>query len=225
MGKASGPAAPTEAEAYAVQAATASASRASVAGWKVALVQGRPVAAPLFGASVLASGAAFDLQGLRGIKLETELAFTLRHDLRPGPVSREDIEAAIASMHAAFEVVGPRGGEPPAIPFTAFLADNLGNTATVVGPGAALAALPGRGRLFRNGSLVAEGAHPLHDPLAALLAYAQLQPDTLGGLRGGHVIITGSFTGVTPVEQAARFRGEFDGLAPVELTFLHEMRG
>lgn len=215
----------TEAEAYAAQAAVATALGERVGGWKVALVGGRAVAAPLLGASILASGARIALRPDRSLKLEVELGFTLARDLPVGPLSRDDLFAAIASVHAVFEVVGPRGGEPPHTPFTAFLADNLGNAATVLAAGMPLGDLPGLGRLSRDGDLLAEGLHPHGDPLAALLAYVALQPDALGGLKRGQLIITGSFTGAAPVATAGHFTGAFDGLAPVELAFIEGERG
>lgn len=214
----------TEPEAYLVQAGVITALGASVGGWKVAVAGGQPVAAPLLRGSLLASGDTFALPGGRDIKLETELGFTLGRDLPPGPITREALLGAISSVHAAFEVVGARLGEPPQIPLTAFLADNLGNAATVVGPGHPPSTLPDVGRLYRDGTLVAEGKHPSGDPLAAFLAYAARQPDALGGLKRGQLIITGSFTGATLVTGSGHFKGEFDDTPSVELTFTQEER-
>lgn len=214
----------TEAEAYEAQAATLAGLDASVGDWKVAVVGGRPVAAPLLRSSLFASGEVLALPDDRQVMLETELGFMPGHDLPPGPIARDDLLDAIESVHTAFEVVGARGGEPPQIPFTALLADNLRNAATVVGVGKLLGELPERGRLYRDGALLVEGHHPHGDSLAGLLAYAALQSDALGELRRGQLIITGSFTGATLVRGGDYFKGGFDGLATVELTFIQRER-
>ena len=135
-------------------------------------------------------------------------------------LSRDDIIAAIESVHASFEIVGARLGEPPDVAFTAFLADNLGNAYTVATRGGALDMLPPRALLRRQGEFYAEGAHPNADPLAPLVAYANRQADALGGLKKGQLIITGSFNGAIPVTANARFEGTFQSLAPVEIAFV-----
>ena len=123
-------------------------------------------------------------------------------------------------MHAIFEIVGARLGAPPQVPFATFLADSLGNAYTVVAPGSPVNVLPQRPLLLRQGEHCAEGLHPQLDPLAPLVAYANQQADALGGLRRGQVIITGSFTGAIPIGTDTNFRGVFDGLSPVDVTFV-----
>ena len=209
----------TEAEAYIVQAQVAAALGETVAGWKVAIVAGRPVAAPLFRSCLFSSAGYYRLQPATDTKIETELGFRLGRDLPSGPIDRDQLICAITSIHAAFEIVSPRAGEPPAIPFTGFLADNLGNAATVLGQGALLKTFPARGRLFSGEQLRVEGSHPHGDVLAGLLAFAALDRPVFGGLKCGQVIITGSFTGAIPVAESGTFTGKFDGLDPVEIAF------
>ena len=210
-------------EAYEVQAVVIARLAETVGGWKIAIVDGTPVAAPLAAGTVLPSGSSLAFDPEAPFKIETELGFTLRHDLpaRPNPYSRDDIIAAVESMHASFEIVGARLGEPPDVAFTAFLADNLGNAYTVATRGGALdILLPPRALLRRQGEFCAEGTHPNADPLAPLVAYANRQADALGGLKKGQLIITGSFNKAIPVTANARFEGAFQGLAPVEITFV-----
>ena len=208
-------------EAYAVQAVVIARLAETVGGWKLAIVDGMPVAAPLAARTVLQSGCRLACDPDTPFKIETELGFRLRHDLpaRPNAYSRDDILAAIASVHASFEIVGARLGEPPDVAFTAFLADNLGNAYTVAASGCALDVLPQRALLRRQGALCAEGSHPNGDPLAPLVAYANRQADALGGLRQGQLIITGSFNKAVPVTAGSSFEGVFQNLAPVEITF------
>lgn len=209
----------TEAEAYIVQAQVAAALGETVAGWKVAIVTGSPVAAPLFRSCLFSSAEYYRLQPATDAKIGTELGFRLGRDLPSGPIDRDELVCAITSIHAAFEIVSPRAGEPPATPFTGFLADNLGNAATVLGQGASLETLPARGRLLSGEQLLIEGSHPHGDVLAGLLAFAALTRPAFGGLKCGQVIITGSFTGAIPVGDSETFTGKFDGLDPVELVF------
>jgi len=173
---------------------------------------------------VLQSGCRLACDPAAPFKIETELGFRLRHDLpaRPNAYSRDEIVAAIESVHASFEIVGARLGEPPDAAFTAFLADNLGNAYTVAASGCPCDALPQRALLHRQGTFCAEGSHPNGDPLGPLLAYANRQADALGGLKQGQLIITGSFNKAVPVTIDSKFEGVFEGLAPVEVTFFAE---
>lgn len=191
----------------------------TVAGWKIVMAGGRPVATPLLRDSVLQSGATSWWQDDRECKIEMELGFTLNRDLPAGPLTREDLVRSIASVHAVFEIGGPRAGLPPQAPPAALPANASGNAATVVGGGKAVLKYPEFAKLYRDDSLAAEGRHPYTDPLTSILVYAAIQPDSLSGLRCGHVIITGSFTGTTSVEKPGHFKGVFEGLAPVEVTF------
>lgn len=212
----------TDAQAYAVQAKIVAGLNEVVAGWKVAIVAGRPVGAPLLRATLHASSTSVALPTSVGMKIETEIGFTLARDVPAGPIDRAKLLDAIETIHAVFEIVGARAGEPPAVPFAGFLADNLGNAITVLGQGKRMRAgdtLPEYGWIDCDGERLVEGTHPNGDPLAALQAYAAEQPDALGGLKEGQVIITGSFTSATPVAGGASWRGGFDGLDPVEITF------
>lgn len=207
-------------EAYCVQARVLADLGDTVAGWKVAVVDGIAEAAPLPARTIADSGQTIALDS-GPMKLETELAFRLRHDLAPRaiPYARDEVLTAIESVHVAFEIVAPRIGEPPAVPFAAFLSDNLGNLGTVIGAGRSTTTLPERGELIREGTVLAAGAHPNGDPLANLVAYASSQSDRLGGLRSGQFVITGSFTGAVPVTSAGHFCGLFERFEPVTALF------
>jgi 2-keto-4-pentenoate hydratase len=217
-GREAGPLPPlSEDDAYRAQARVLALLGESVAGWKVAVVGGRPVAAPVPAGALMASGSSIAQPPGEALKVETELGFRLGRDLprAGGPYSRNDILGAIESVRACFEIVGPRVPEPPASPFPAFLADSLGCAYLVAGDGMAPTALPAEGALQVDGVGVAAGPHPHGDPLAGLLAWANAQCDAAGGLRRGQVIITGTFTGALPIHAPGRLEGRFDGLPPV----------
>ena len=206
--------------AYAAQREVAAALGEAVGGWKVAIGSGGvPVAAPLLASTIHGDGVRLDLPSSDFVKIETELALRLASDLPPQavPYTREDIMAAIASVSSAFEIVIPRAGEPPELPFGFYLADYLGNGATVLGPPVAWAPpLQGcKAQLWLDEALAATGEHPHGDPLASLLAYANRQADQMGGLRAGQVVITGSITKPLLLGKARSARGQVGELSPV----------
>lgn len=214
-------------EAYAVQAEVLRRRSEAVGGWKVAVGPGdTPIAAPLYASAILPAGAELQIAGPRHYKIEVEQAFRLVSDLPPRPIAYERAEliGAIGSVHTAFEVVLPRAGEPSEVPFGVFLADNLGNAFTIVAEkGEPLREpLPEKGELLAQSRSLARGAHPQGDPLAPLLLYANRQTDLLGGLRAGHIVITGSFTGAVAIVEPGAVEGRFDGQSSVVATFTFE---
>ena len=210
----SGPAGPlpdlSVEDAYHVQACVLAARGTAVAGWKVAIVGGRAVAAPIADVDVFASDDVLDHAA--GTRIESEISFVLGRDLPPRPefYTRAEVLDAVATVQVAFEIVRGRLGEPPAVPFTTFLADGLGNAGVVVGaPLSGGTALPPRAVLFGEGVEIASGEHPHGDPLAGLLAWANDQQDCCGGLRAGQRVITGSFTGAPLVDAGRRYVATF----------------
>uniref|UniRef100_A0A9E7ZRW4 2-keto-4-pentenoate hydratase n=1 Tax=Bosea sp. NBC_00436 TaxID=2969620 RepID=A0A9E7ZRW4_9HYPH len=207
---------------YTVQREVAEALGETVGGWKVAIGPGGvPIAAPLLASTIHGDGVRLDLPADDSIKIETELALRLASDLPPRavPYTREDIVAAIESVSSAFEIVIPRAGEPPEIPFGFYLADYLGNGATVLGPPTSWTPPPQgcRAQLWLDEALSATGEHPQIDPLASLLAYANCQADQMGGLRAGQIVITGSFTKPHLLRKARSARGQVGELCPVNV--------
>jgi 2-keto-4-pentenoate hydratase len=210
-------------DAYRVQAALLASRRAAVAGWKVAIVGGRAAAAPIADIDVFRSNT--QLLHTTGTRIESELGFLLGRDIPPRatPYSRADILDAIAGVNVAFEIVCARLGEPPSVPFTAFLADCLGNAGIVVGaPLDGQAAFPTRAALSADGVEIAAGEHPQGDPLAALVAWANDQQDHCGGLLAGQRVITGSFTGAPLVHAGPRYVAIFGAPASSVATRFRE---
>ena len=211
------------ADAYRVQAALVDRRGLEVGGWKLALVAAATLDAPLAATTIPASGVRPRRVPGRKLLIETELAVRLGRDL-PGQATRydrDDVLAAIDTLHPAVEVVCARGGKPPATPFPDFLADCLGNDATVVGRGFYPGAWPLIGALERDGENIAQRGHPAGDPLAALVAWTNPQSDALGGLRRGLMILLGSFTGIVamPGTGPVAFRGLFAGLDAADVHF------
>ena len=209
------------ASAMRVQRDVARALNATVAGWKVGFsADGVPVAGPLY-ASVLRPGhTSFPLPD-RGFIVEIELAFRLARDLPRKPYTRAEILDAIDEALIGIELIAGRRGEPPSVPYFAFLADNIGNAGYATGASTRafraldLKALPLRFTL--DGQIVQEGpgGHPQGDPVEPLRAYASQPMDELGGLRKGQVITTGSLTKPLRFERAVRIDASLEGVGGV----------
>lgn len=211
------------AEGYAVQAFVARRLGMEVAGWKAALADGTPVAAPLLG-PLLHSG--YRLTGDSDPDaVEVEIAFRLGRDLplRTGGYAREDVVSAVDGVLVGIEIVASRLAEGATAPFPAFLADNLGNGGFVAGKPVPLASIDGlsdlRCRVSRDSTVIhdATGGHPAGDPLAPLLAWANAQSDALGGLRAGQIVTTGSLVGLVRCGRSGTLSAHIEGLGGILL--------
>jgi 2-keto-4-pentenoate hydratase len=211
------------AEAMRVQSEVAQALRASVGGWKVGFApDGTAVAGPMF-ASVVSSSPSSRALPAGGFIVEIELAFRLARDLPARAYSRDEILDAASEALIGIELVAGRLGEPPSVPYPAFLADNIGNAGYVVGASTRsfraldLKALRCTFRLDGNVVQDREGGHPQGDPVEPLRAYASAPSDVLGGLRKGQVVTTGSLTKPLRVDRAARIEATLAGIGDVTL--------
>jgi 2-keto-4-pentenoate hydratase len=216
-----------EAEAYAIQDAVA--ERAGpIKGWKTGAPgpDAEAAYAPIF--TVIPGPGTFPATTQRLFGIEAEVAFRLARDLpkRDKPYSRDDVVAAIASMHPAIELVDTRFADFPRIDGMSKLADNQSNAALIYGP-----AVPGwqdlgldLGRLpikvTFDGKLAAETTgNSGGDPLRLLTALANHCTTRTGGLREGDMITTGSITGVAFAKPGAVVVGDFGRLGTVRLEF------
>lgn len=204
------------AAAMAVQAEVTGALGESVGGWKVGIGgDGIPFAAPLYSGALIASPARVPLGDY--VLIEMEIAFRLKRDLPPGDYARDAILAACDQVVAGIEVLRGRFGEPPAVPFLAFLADNGANLAYVIGGAAGalrtldLTALPCR--LAIGGKVVHDGVgHPHGDPIEPIRRYLAKSNDRLGGLRAGQIVTTGSLNTPVRVETPALVEVDIGGV-------------
>ncbi|GAB4179454.1 MAG: hypothetical protein OHK0024_17850 [Thalassobaculales bacterium] len=202
-------------EALSVQAAAAAGR--GIGAWKVALRDGRPLAAPIWADICHAQGGvvARPFGPMAGI--EIEIALRLGRDLPFSPdLMAADVLAAADMVLVGAEIVGGRLlGTPP---FPAFLADRMANDGFVAGAG--VAPLPGmalggrRCRVWVGGRLVHDGlgGHPAGDPMLPLLAYAQRGGHPLGPVRAGQTVTTGSLCGVISWPAGEAVEAEVDGI-------------
>lgn len=221
----------SEAEAYAAQTATIGAlvpRHGPVAGWKTGRAHpgGPMLYSPILSALVRGSPARFTAgeSRLRGVELE----FGFRLDAHPPPPGAPDFAERLrrgVSLVPVIEVVDSRLAEAGAAPLLLQLADLQLNAGLAIG--APLSDWSGL-RLDRvtvrweiDGRVVADGeaATPGGDAFATLCAFAEAVGAHCGGLRKGHVVTTGSLTGLVWAPPGARVRGEIAGLGAVEVAF------
>lgn len=207
-------------QAYAVQALVwdrlAGAERPRA--WKVGAADkaAEPVAAPILPPRFSVSPGRFRRRGVCGVGVEAEIAVRFGRDLAPRrtPYSREEVLAAIGSVHVAMEVVDARLHDPAyAGPYWC-LADNLVNGALVLGD-----AIPHWRHQDWHGLEVAIAAdgrvvdqRPAHAPLDDLFHCLPWWIGHAGGARAGDVVTTGAWTGMHPVGNARELRVVFAGL-------------
>jgi 2-keto-4-pentenoate hydratase len=221
-------------DAYSVQTELAALAGGNVRGWKVTALtradqdkfsSSRAVAGMLLGDYVHANAATLKLSGMIAPLLECEIAFVLGADLpaRATPYARDEIEAAIAQVVAAFEI--PDGRVPDDSALLLKLADCMNNGEFIAGQPVAFSrgfdvtsidiALAHNGKTLERGS----SARILNDPLLAVLALANAQPLPAGGLKKGQVVTTGTCTNPVKLEKG-EYTAEFGPLGSVRMTIV-----
>lgn len=222
----------SDADAYAVQRAVASALgwfASRPAAWKVGATSrtATPSAAPLPSAVVHASPATFGRGTFNRILIEGEIAFRLRAPLAGDAMQRDatNVSAAIGDLVVTIEVVDPRYDDMNAAVPASRLADQLLHGALVVG-----SAIPWRGSLDwpsqvaivrRNGTVVKEtrGGHPLGDLLFLLDWLAQHAAKQGTPLAAGDLVTAGTWTGVFEAAPGDSIEVEFPTIGNASARF------
>jgi 2-keto-4-pentenoate hydratase len=199
-------------------------------GWKVGLTaraiqEQFGVHEPVFGC-LLADGLKHSGHVFRSDELiepgfENELCIALGRDV-PAGATRDDVAAAVARVHPAFEIIETRGDLTRQLSLA--LADNAQQKAFVLGPPVAPGALPElsqvEARVSINGAEAATGrgdavlGHPYNSVtwLAAKLAEFGEK------LRAGDYIMSGSFTRQFPLGRGDRVECAFTGIGNVSVS-------
>lgn len=169
-----------------------------IGGWKIlAGAEGAPVCAPIPANRFFANGATLEAKIHRFIIAEVEVAVLLGADLFGSP-NRFEVEAAIASVNPALEMVGNPFADRDATPRNLQLGDLQSNGAVVVGPAlandvrGALPTLPVS--LAYDGKSVKDVATGASwDDIIAALVWLAPHAESRGlPLKAGHTIITGA---------------------------------
>jgi 2-keto-4-pentenoate hydratase len=214
-------------DAYAIQDRVVAAI-GPIGGWKVGAKSpdAEPSCAPLCAAWLRASPARFAAGSFLLNGIEGELAFTLAHDLPPRgePYAREDVIAAVATVHPAIEIVDSRFAAHDAVDLLSQLADCGLHGALVVGAGIALPA--GFSVTDQTVELDIAGARAFAgrdsntagDPFRLLAWLANHAAVRCGGLRRGEAITTGAWTGLRFARPGDRVRAGFAGIGEAGLS-------
>ncbi len=201
----------TEEDGYAIQAEVhrllTEEGRGEIAGYKVAATAktmqdylgiSAPCAAGMPANRVRVSGAAFVLAEFLGPGAECEIAVILARDLpaSSAPYAGENVSDAVATCHAAMEVVDNRYDDFSALGAPTLIADDFFFAASVLGrpvaPGLDLAAT--RGAMTVNGTEVGSGfgSALLGHPYESLAWLANRLADVGRELKAGQVVMCGS---------------------------------
>ena len=226
-----------EAGAYAVQRSVTQASGYEVAGFKIGataqvamnlLGVSGPFFGPLYREAFHENDAAISLPVAHAPGIESEFAVSLAADLprRAAPWTKEEVEAAVAWVGPAFEIVGTRleSGLPGAGVLA--IADGGANIDFVRGPAggewrnADLTAHPVTLRI--NGVEVASGHSGMlvfGDPISGVSWLANHPELGARGLKAGDVVTTGTCTGITPLSPGDEAEADYGALGTVRARF------
>ena len=178
-------------------------------GWKVGsttpamqrlLGVPQPVAGRMFEASRIAPGALVDFGRWRRPAVECEIAVRLARplDARDGPLSIDDVKAAVDSVHPAIELVDDRYGDFAAAGAALMASDHFFHAGLVLGDAALhwrdldLAALRGSTWVDGREALTGTGADVLGHPLNSVVWLASHLAARGQRLEAGEIVSTGS---------------------------------
>lgn len=210
-------------EAYAIQDEVAR-RLGPVKGWKVGAVtpeaepfRGAIHAETIFEGETTLTAATFIGPGFNVIGVEAELCYRFARDLPPRetPYTEEEVAAAIGSVHAAIEAVDTRYRDWNGTDRLSQVADQMNHGVLVVGEGrpdwAAIDPPSHPVALRIDGKPAAEGigGNSAGHPMRMLVWMANVGARSLGGLRAGTLVTTGSTTGTIFVEPGCRVEAHF----------------
>ena len=208
-------------DAFAIQDATVAALGETIAGWKVAIVDGQTVRAPIMASLVFENGARIKAAAMPLLGIEAEIAFRFDRGLPAGTYTYEDVAGAVSAF-AAIELVDSRFRSHTAVSAQERNADFITNGGFVRGPSAAawrtldLVNIPITLTIGGQEIVKRTGGHMAGDPLLPAVALVNALP---GGIKSGQFVTTGTYTGLTFAKPGQTAVAEFAGFAPVEVGF------
>jgi 2-keto-4-pentenoate hydratase len=218
-------------EAYAAQEALAALlkpSQGQIAGLKIATTTkvmqalmgiDHPCGGMIFERRVHRSPAHLSRADYTNLVIECELAVRLGKDLAASSSSytRENIQAAVAEVMPAFELIDDRRAHYKSVKAMSLIADNCWNGGVVLGnpmpPSNRFTGIPGT--LEINGKEAHHGQ--TDDPLGALAWVANLAVERGRPLQKGMIVITGSAIPTLPIAAGDTFVFRLEGLGSVTL--------
>jgi 2-keto-4-pentenoate hydratase len=216
----------SETEAYAIQDMVAR-RLGPIVAWKVgaATLHSEPFRAPIHEATFRIEDPRLPADLFHVIGVEAEIVYRFARDLPPlaTPYARDEVLAAVGSMHPAVEIVDTRFSAFGSADALSQRADQQNHGALSVGPAlqnwSPVDPVRQSVRLTINGTVRFDGIgeNSAVDPVRLLVWMANHGTHTLGGLRAGHVVTTGSCTGTIFVQPGTRIAAAFPGLGAIEL--------
>lgn len=209
-------------DAFAIQDATLAALGETVAGWKVAIVDGRVVRGAMMGSRVFESGARVKAASVPLLGIEAEIAFRFERDMPAGKHSYDDVAAAVSAF-AAIEIVDSRFRSYPDVSAQERNADFVSNGGFVRGAPAAgwrkldLVNIPVTLTIGGVEVVKRNGGHAAGDPLKPAVAFAN---DFAGGIKAGQFVTTGTYTGLAFAKPGQTALAAFAGFGAVEVAFV-----
>ena len=221
---------------YAAQRELVRRSGQRVAGWKIAATSAAgqthigvdgPLAGPLLANRVLENGATVPLDGNIMLVAEAEFAFGFRTGLpaRSDPYSREEVLAAVHSLHPAIEVPDSRYNDFARVGAPQLIADTACACWFVLG---AATGADWRSRdlvrhtvtMYRNGEAAGSGrgANVLGDPLVALTWLVNELRTHTDGLEAGQFVTTGTCIVPIAIAPGDRVHADFGEFGSVDVT-------
>jgi 2-keto-4-pentenoate hydratase len=185
-----------------------------IGGWKCGLSAENPVVMAPIPASAIRTASPCPVWASAGqVRVEPEIAFVLGQDLPPrdNPYSPADVDAAVASIHLALELIGSRYADPASVSMAEHLADGLLNQGMLIGPQVGIST-PGTMvidmQMEEGRGFTLDGKHPNSDPRAPLHWLAEFLRSRGQGLQAGQAVITGSYAGsvALPVDEDIAIR-------------------
>jgi 2-keto-4-pentenoate hydratase len=212
------------AEAYAIQDAV-SAALGPVGGWKVGAKgpDAQPSCAPLPFSLIYPAPCSLPPSASGQLGIEAEIAVRLKQDLPPRgtPYIRDEVIAAIGSIHPAIEIVAYRFADHGQQSPLTLLADALGNSTLLYGTGRNerfdIDQTSQPVQLYFGTSQVADavGGNPAGDIFRLLVWLANHAARRCGGLRAGQIVTTGSCTGLLYAKAGVEVNAAFPGLGDI----------
>jgi 2-keto-4-pentenoate hydratase len=224
------------ADAYAVQQASVEvwlARGRAVVGHKIGLTSkavqeqlgvDEPDFGILFADMILGDGAVVEAGRVLQPRVEGELAFVLKGDLRGEQLSADDVVQATDYVCPALEICGSRiaGWD---IRITDTISDNASAGMVVLGERRIKPSLDQLADISmtmrHNGSIAAEGRGSacLGNPAVAVAWLAQMLTRLGGGLRAGDVVMSGALAKMVAAEPGSSFVADFGSLGTVGVQF------
>jgi 2-keto-4-pentenoate hydratase len=165
-------------------------------------------------------GGTVSIDGWGNPRLEPEIAVHLGADLAAG-ASREDVEAAIAGLGVAIELVDP---DPDADDPEAILAADIFQRHVLLGPLVEGARADGvSARVLRNGdeaAAAADATEATGDPVDLVRHVADVVGGLGEGLRAGEVVICGSVVPALEIAPGDTVEVQLDPLGSLRVTFV-----